>query len=369
MSSTSSTLDKVLAGKHVAVSASIGETTESIERAASARDLETMFQLVYLRMTAPRKDEQAFAVWRANFAEQLANQRRDPRGAVRAEVAGDAVQGQPAPQAPEPADVEKVDHDKALAFYKDRFGDATDFTFVIVGVVDLEKLKPLVETYLASLPAKGRKEKEKDVGVREVGGVVKKSWALGQEPKARGPGPVPRRRDVDARQGPRHVHPRRRDGDPPARDPARGHGRRVRRRRRWQRVARRRHQERSFSIQFGCAPEAVDKLIKAAFDEAAVVAKNGIGADYLAKVKEQFLRERETSLKTNGAGRAGCRSRIGSATTRRSILDPTKMTARMTSDNVKAAAKRYLDQKQYYQAVMLPAAPAAPAAPATPTKN
>jgi hypothetical protein len=43
------------------------------------------------------------------------------------------------------------------------------------------------------------------------------------------------------------------------------------------------------------------------------------------------------------------------------------MIARMTSDNVKAAAKRFLDQKQYYQAVLLPAA--TPAAPATPAKN
>jgi hypothetical protein len=65
-------------------------------------------------------------------------------------------------------------------------------------------------------------------------------------------------------------------------------------------LSRRPRQERTFSIQFGCAPDAVDKLVKASFDEAAVFAKTGIGADYLEKTKAAFLRDRETQLKTNG---------------------------------------------------------------------
>ena len=73
----------------------------------------------------------------------------------------------------------------AKGFTKERFGDASDFTFVIVGSVELDKLKPLVETYLASLPGKHRVEKEKDLGIRKLAGVVKKEWKLGQEPKAR----------------------------------------------------------------------------------------------------------------------------------------------------------------------------------------
>ena len=48
--------------------------------------------------------------------------------------------------------------DKSLAFYKDRFADASDFTFVFVGSFDLATMKPLVERYLASLPALHRNE-------------------------------------------------------------------------------------------------------------------------------------------------------------------------------------------------------------------
>ena len=41
--------------------------------------------------------------------------------------------------------------------------------------------------------------------------------------------------------------------------------------------------------------------------------------------------------------------------------------ARMTSDNVKAAAKRYLDPKQYFQPILLPARAAPPAARLAPS--
>jgi len=98
-------------------------------------------------------------------------------------------------------------------------------------------------------------------------------------------------------------------------------------------------------------------------------AKNGIGADYLDKVKQTFLRERETAMKTNGFWIDWL------ATTHRYkedptiILDPSRVIARMTPENVKAAAKRYIDFKQYYQAVLLPAAGTAPAAPAAPASK
>ena len=56
--------------------------------------------------------------------------------------------------------------DKSLAFYKDRFADASDFTFVFVGSFDLPTIKPLVERYLGSLPSLHRKEAGRDVGIR-----------------------------------------------------------------------------------------------------------------------------------------------------------------------------------------------------------
>src|SRR5262249_46126292 len=118
------------------------------------------------------------------------------------------------------------------------------------------------------------------------------------------------------------------------------------------------HQEREFQIGFGCAPDRVDALIAATFDEIKKLATKGPDEDYLEKVKQQFLRSRETAMRTNEfwvdwLSRA---YRFGDDPT--IIMDPSGIVARITPANVKAAAKRYLDSKQYFQAILMPAASA-----------
>ena len=78
-----------------------------------------------------------------------------------------------------------MDLDKSLAFYKDRFGDASAFTFVFAGSFDLDTMRPLVERYLASLPATHRGERWKDPGIRPPRGVVTRVVERGVEPKSR----------------------------------------------------------------------------------------------------------------------------------------------------------------------------------------
>ena len=74
--------------------------------------------------------------------------------------------------------------DKSMAFYRDRFADASDFTFVFVGSFDLATIKPLVERYLGSLPSLHRKEAGRDVGIRPPGDVVEKLVTKGTTPKS-----------------------------------------------------------------------------------------------------------------------------------------------------------------------------------------
>lgn len=360
-------LGKALTGKRVGAAASIGETVEGVEASASARDLETMFQLVYLRLTAPRQDDDAIAVWQANTAERLADRLRVPDVQFSLRSSEALWKNNPRRMPPTPADVEKIDAAKAFAFYKDRFGDASDFTFAIVGTVDVAKLRPLVETYLASLPAKGRHEREKDLGVRPVAGVVKKSFALGQDPKARvsmffhGDEPWTRDKDRDMFVLGRVLSIRLRENLREDMGGVYGVGAGGY-------LSRRPHPERGFSISYGCDPARVDELIKATQAEISALAKNGIGAEYLEKVKQSYLREREVQLKSNRFWSSWLLNARRFNDDPKLILDPSGLLARMTSDNVKASAKRYLDGGQYYEAVMLPAAgtPAAPPSPPSP---
>ncbi len=355
-------LGKALAGKRVSVAASIGETTESVDGNASARDAETMFQLIYLRMTTARKDAEAFGIWKSTVAEQLTNRVRVPEVQFAIQSQDVLFKGNVRRKPPTAADVTKVDQDKALAFYKDRFGDASDFTFTIVGEFDLAKIKPLVETYLGSLPAKGRKEKEKDLGIKRVSGVVKKAWNIGSEPKAQvsvsfmGDETWSRdkERDMYILSSVASIRLREilREDMGGVYGVGAGGG-----------LSRAPRQERTFVLQFGCAPDAVDKLLKAAFDELAVISTKGISAEYLDKVKQAYLRERETAMKTNGFWVDWLSSTYRYKDDPTIVLDPSKVVARITTENVQAAAKHYIAFTSYYQAVLLPAAETGPKKP------
>ncbi len=177
-------LEKVLAGTTAYVRPDIGETEEGLAGGTSRKDLEQMFQLVYLTFTAPRADPVAFRVMSDQLKVTLANQAVIPDqvfdDALEAALTQNHLRAQPLT----PARLSQMNLDKSLAFYKDRFADASDFTFVFVGSFDLATMKPLVERYLGSLPALHRNEKAKDVGMHPPAGVVEKQVQSGIAPRS-----------------------------------------------------------------------------------------------------------------------------------------------------------------------------------------
>jgi zinc protease len=177
-------LSKKLAGKAAFVRADIGEMYESLGGRALRRDLETMFQLVYLTFTQPRADKEAFRVMTGQLTAALANRQARPDAAFEDALNGALSQNHLRARPMSPALVAEMDLDKSFAFYKDRFADASDFTFLIVGSFDLPTIKPLVERYLGSLPALHRQEAGRDVGIRPPPGVVEKVVTKGREPKS-----------------------------------------------------------------------------------------------------------------------------------------------------------------------------------------
>src|SRR5262249_30343767 len=114
----------------------------------------------------------------------LANRQAQPEqafnDALQAALTQDHVRAKPL----SPDFLAQMDLQKSLAFYKDRFADASDFTFVFVGSFDLPTLQPLIERYAASLPSLHRQEHGKDVGIRPPAGVVEKLVVKGMEPKS-----------------------------------------------------------------------------------------------------------------------------------------------------------------------------------------
>ena len=177
-------LRNALAGKAVSVSAFIDDTDEGLSGGASPKDLETMFQLIYLTFTQPRADSATVATMAAQTKVMLANQQASPDFVFQQTLIAALTQDHPRARPMTPAMVDQMNLERSFAFYKDRFADASDFTFVFAGSFDVEAIRPLVERYLASLPTLKRKETWKDDGIKPPRGVVEKIVRKGIEPKS-----------------------------------------------------------------------------------------------------------------------------------------------------------------------------------------
>jgi len=167
-------LQKKLSGKVVSVRPFISELEESLSGSASPKDIETMFQLIYLTFTAPRADADIFKVYVNQMKTMLKNRDVSPMTAFQDMLRSTLSQNHIRTRPRTVETIEEMDLDKSYDFYKDRFADAGDFTFIFIGNIDLETIKPLVELYLGALPTKGREESWRDVGIDFPKGVIKK---------------------------------------------------------------------------------------------------------------------------------------------------------------------------------------------------
>jgi zinc protease len=345
-------LRKALADKLASVSVHIGELQEDVFGTASPSDLETLFQLLHLSFTAPRKDETALAAWRSREIESVKNRRLSPETTFAEDLQIFSTQNHPRRRPTTPETLSKLDWEKSIAFYKERLGDASGFTFVFVGNVELGTLKPLVETYLGSLPAKGRKETWRDPKVTWPAGTQTKTVTKGTEPKSsvrltfHGVERWSRDTENDMRMLGEVLSMRLREV---LREDMGGvYGVRA-----GGSIIRRPHPEYTFGVSFGCAPENVDKLTKAVFDEIKTLQEKGIGDDYITKVKELRRRAHETNLKDNAFWGRELETAYTFGDDPKLIPDITAMTEKVSSDRVKTAAKKYLG-KEYVLGVLKP---------------
>ncbi|MCH5328278.1 MAG: insulinase family protein [Coprobacter sp.] len=152
-------LQKMLAGKQVASSIGLGEYTESIGGSSTPKDMETMLQLVYLNFTDINKDDDAFLSWKQRSQAAMKNKEANPASAFSDSLNVAIWNNDPRMRSLKAEDVDKIDYDRILSIWKERFGDASDFTFIFVGNINPDTIRPLIEQYIASLPSTYSKEK------------------------------------------------------------------------------------------------------------------------------------------------------------------------------------------------------------------
>lgn len=145
------TLQKMLTGKKVSVSVSVNEITENISGSSTPRDFETMLQLLYLKFEKPRFDQESHNALMARYKSYQASMNNNPRKVMQDSLTLILSGYHPRSRVMDNNFLEDIEFCNIEKLYHERIKDADDFTFFIVGNMEADTVKPLVEKYIGSL--------------------------------------------------------------------------------------------------------------------------------------------------------------------------------------------------------------------------
>jgi zinc protease len=324
-----------------------------------------MFQMVWLRFDGVRRDEGLYKTYKDNQLQLVRNFTAMPEMRF-SEAFVDAMIA-PNPyklRLFDPANVERMDLDRSIALYRQRFASAKDMTFILVGDFDVAQIKPLLAAYLGTLPTPDLHVGYRDVGIRPVKGVVKKEVLAGTEPKsivslmfsgpaAWSPAETVRmnalvevmtlRVNSVLREKRGLIYSGGFQGG-------------------MQRIP---YEHYQIGVQLPTGPEKVDQLVAALFAEIDSMRNDGPTQAELDKVKANFRQRNAKELQENEYWLYNLQGALIDGTPAANLLTINDLSEKLTVADVRAAAQRYFDKDNYVQAVLKPETGAQPAAVAS----
>lgn len=347
-------LQKAMTGKNCYVSASIANTMQGMNGNSTVKDLETALQLLHGNFVAPRKDTEMFQVVMQQFKAQLENKDKDP-GSVFADSVGYIMGNYHPRRKPYTAnDLQRISLDRAFAIFKERFSNPGQFLFTFVGNFSIDSIKPLIEKYVASLPGSPQRETWKDVGMRYPVGRISKLIRKGRENKASVrlyyTGTLDSYNETDDLQlgqlckalGIKLREVLREDAGGVygvgvsggiSREPAPSY---------------------SIGIQFGCAPENVDKLVALVQEEIKHTKTSGVAQANVDKVIAEQTRSLENEVKENSYWRFKLEQQFFRNADPLQILAAPEKIKQLTVERTRLLADRFFDENNFVKLVLLP---------------
>jgi zinc protease len=346
-------LKKKTADKVVSLSPYIDELTEGISGNASPRDLETLFQLIYLYFTQPRPDSSTFTALKNRFKGFYENRSASPESAFQDTITVTITQHHPRYQPWSIETIEKMDLKKSVEFYRQRFADASDFVFIFVGNFHPGRIKPLVQTYLGNLPTLSRQESWKDVTFDYPAGAIEKIIKKGVESKSQttlilsGTKDWNREKEFVAEVMLDVLRIKLREK---IREDLGGtYG--VRIAGNFSRYPRERYQ---ISISFGSNPDRVEELTTEIFTQLDSLRNFGTDLVHLEKVKEMHLNELETNLKENDFWLDQLESCYFMNESPATILKSADLIQKLRLEDIQNSAGEYLNTRNYVRISLYP---------------
>lgn len=352
---TPTALTKTLTGKNVGLQPAMTETTNIVEGRSDIKDLESLFQLNYLQLTQPRLDQELFNGFSGKMQMQLKYIKSNPQAAFVDSLVTVMFNNNPLrPIAvPSEKDIKSLNAQRAVDIYKKEFSTADGYHFFLVGNVDENTLKPLLEQYIASLPATGKEPKFIDNGVRMKTGNNKFVFKKGTEPQslivAQYFGEMPYSEDMALKANMigdiltiRVIEKLREEMGSIYSGGFSGS------------MEKEPYSNYSIETQLPTGPENVDAILKQTDVEIAKLKKDGPEQKDLDKVRIAILEKRRESIKTNGYWISKLQQLEFSGNSVDRFLNFENEINKITVKDIKDAANKFFDGKNSFIGILNP---------------
>lgn len=348
-------LPKVLAGKQARANFGINGLSESISGGSNTKDVETMLQLTNLRFTKPRFDETAYNVFMQNVDNYLIRKSQDLKSKM-----GDSLtitlygKNHPKQRLFNKEYITEFSFDKVQEIYKSRFANIGDFQFFIAGDVTAENLEPLLEKYMASIPATKEKENWKDNSVYWIKDNIDKDIFLPMQ-DAKTSVRIAIKNDMPyslknyylmSALGKiltlRYTQSLREEEGGTYGAGANGS------------LSKKPLSRASLSVNFDCNPDLAEKLISIVYKEIELLKNGTVQQTDLDKILANFLKEREESKNSNGYNMSAMKTLILDGYNRTDAKNFEDIINSITTKDIQAIAKKLLKNNKSYEVVFKP---------------
>jgi len=345
---------KYMAGKTVSVLPYINDHEEGIEGHSSVRDFETFLQMIHLYYTAPRKDEGLFKSFVAKQKSSIQFLKQDPETWYQDTLYKIAYNNNPwTGQIPTVEEIDRLNLEKLFSIYNQVFSNAYGMHYTFVGNIEMDKIKPLLEKYLGSLPASPKENTYKDNGIRMIKGVTEANLKKGMESQSfitimfEGETEYSREEKLNLAALLEVMNIKIIEKLREEMSGIYGGGM-------YGTIEKRPYVHYTISASMPCGPENVEKLTKALFELIKDAQEKGIDQKDLDKVKETWKKQYHVNLQSNDFWLSTLSNAWIDQNNPENILDYEQKVNAITAVDLQTAAKKFLTLNNMVKAVLYP---------------
>ncbi len=347
-------LQKKLSGNTAKLTPYINELREGVNGNCSPKDLETMLQLNYLYFTKIRRDADAFNSYLSRMKNMIKPMRAVPQVIFQDTLSKIiSMNNLRVIAVPTDAQLDQVNLDRIQAIFKDRFADASDFTYFMVGNFKTDEVIPMLEKYIGGLPSIKRKEIWQDLTPGFPAGKLVVDVPKNSEPQSQ---------VAMVWKGDFKWKPADRQGfsmlmnilaikcrESMREDQGGVYGVSVN-----GSASKLPTPKYTIMSQWGCSPENIEKLSQTLLDEMNKIKKDGPTETDLNKVKETLIRERETQVKENTFWLSYLQNHYLFGNNILSLDEFKALVNSFTIKKIQAVANKYLNTSSYVEVYLTP---------------